>query len=193
MAHLLSRIGVPCGHEWVYSDHPRRYPELEIRGDSSAQAVPFLHKFPSLVLHQVRHPLRVIGSFLGFGLFRDPSAHGIDGQFMMRHFEFTGDELGDAMRYYVHWNELCERVEPDRYLRYQLEQIDVEHMTRICGFLGEPVDRVAIELALRAVPRNFNTQFNSRRIAWCDLPDGPAKHNLQQMAVRYGYSDVDES
>jgi hypothetical protein len=152
-----------------------------------------LHKFAGLVLHQVRHPLRVIGSFLGFGLFKDPSAHGVDGQFMMRHFEFTGDELADAMRYYVHWNELCEQVDPSRYLRYQLEQIDVELMTGICGFLGELVDRVDIELALRAVPRNFNTQFNSRRIAWDDLPDGPVKHRLQQMALRYGYSDVDDS
>ena len=161
MAELLTRMGIPCGHEWVFSAHPRRYPDLDIVGDSSAQAVPFLHEFTGLVLHQVRDPLRVIGSFLGFGLFKDPVAHGIDGQFMMRHFQFTGDELGDAIRYYVEWNERCERVEQSRYLRYQLEQIDVGLLRHICQFLREDVSESVIQEALQSVPRNFNTRAST--------------------------------
>jgi hypothetical protein len=191
MAQLLSRMGVPCGHEWVYSDHPRRYPELEILGDSSAQAVPFLDQFPGLVLHQVRDPLRVIGSFLGFGLFKDPAAHGIDGAFMMRHFPFTGDEVRDAMRYYVEWNERCEQVEPTRYLRYQLEQLDVELVQRICGFLKEDVGPSKIEQALQSVPRNINTRFNSHPLQWDALPECLFKEDLRTMARRYGYAGSD--
>jgi hypothetical protein len=187
IAQVLTRMGIPCGHEWVYSAHPRRYPDLDIVGDSSAQAVPFLHEFTGLVLHQVRDPLRVIGSFLGFGLFKDPVAHGIDGQFTMRHFQFTGDELGDAIRYYVEWNERCERVEQSRYLRYQLEQIDVGLSRHICQFLREDVSESVIQEALQSVPRNFNTRFNSQSLTWDHLPDGRDKERLRELARRYGY------
>jgi hypothetical protein len=187
MAQLLTRMGIPCGHEWAYSAHPRKYADVEIAGDSSAQAVPFLSEFRGKVLHQVRDPLRVIGSFLGFGLFRDPKAHGVDGEFMLRHFEFTGNELDDAMRYYVEWNRRCEGVDPSRYLLYQLEQVNVDLMMQIARFLGEDVSGPTIEQAIAAVPRNFNTRFNSRSVLWSDLPEGPAKQSLRAMALRYGY------
>jgi hypothetical protein len=191
MAQLLTRMGIPCGHEWVYSAHPRKYPDVEIVGDSSAQAVPSLPEFGGKVLHQVRDPLRVIGSFLGFGLFRDPKAHGLDGQFMMRHFEFTGNELDDAMRYYVEWNHRCECVDPARYLRYQLEHVNVDLMTHIARFLGEDVATTTIEQALGAVPQNFNTRFNSRQVLWDNLPEGPTKNSLRAMALHYGYHGAD--
>ena len=186
-AQVLTRMGIPCGHEWVYSAHPRRYPDVEIVGDSSAQAVPFLPEFTGQVLHQVRDPLRVIGSFLGFGLFRDPRGQGVDGQFMMRHFRFTGDELGDAMRYYVDWNRRCEAVDPSRYLRYQLERLDAGLLARIARFVGEDVSQSQIEAALQAVPRDFNTRYNRRPLSWSDLPDGRARDELRTMALEYGY------
>ena len=191
-AQVLTRMGIPCGHEWVYSAHPRRYPDVEIVGDSSAQAVPFLPGFKGLVLHQLRDPLRVIGSLLGFGLFRDPRSHGPDGAFMMQHFRFTGDELGDAMRYYVEWNRRCEAVDPARYLRFQIEQLDAATLAQIARFVGEDVAQAQIEEALGAVPHDFNTRYNRHSLAWSDLPEGRTREALRAMAQEYGY-DVEQA
>jgi hypothetical protein len=136
----------------------------------------------------VRDPLRVIGSFLGIGLFRDPLSKGADGAFITRHFEFTGDEIGDAMRYYVEWNARCERVPSDRYLRYRLEDIDASLLRRIANFLDRPISDEAIQAALEAVARDFNTRYSQKPLSWSDLPAGPAREALEAAALRYGYS-----
>ena len=66
-AQVLNRAGIACGHGWVYPpDGVRRYPHVEVLGDAAPLAVPFVADFQGLVLHQVRHPLKVIGSLLGF-------------------------------------------------------------------------------------------------------------------------------
>jgi hypothetical protein len=40
-AQVLNLIGIPCGHEWVYSpQNVRRYPEIELLGDASPLAAP---------------------------------------------------------------------------------------------------------------------------------------------------------
>ncbi len=186
IANVLTRAGIPCGHEWIYCPAYRRSSRgSEIIGDSSAQAVPFVPDFDGYVLHQVRHPLRVIGSFIGFELFKDYRVHGDDGDFMAQHFTFTGNEMYDVMRYYVEWNTRCER--PDRYLRYKLEDIDRALVRRLADAIGEPVDDAAIDQALTEVPRNTNTRNNHQPVTWADLPDGPLKDDLVRMTVRYGY------
>lgn len=186
ISQILTRMGIPCGHEWVYSPHPRRNPHIEILGDSSAQAVPFVPDFDGFVFHQVRNPLQVIGSFIGFNLFKDYRWHGPDGEFMAQHFHFTGDELGDAMRYYVEWNQRCERQ--DRYFRYKVEDIDRAMLRRMADLIGVRVEDSAIDQALREVPTNCNTRHNAQPLTWDDLPDGPLKDDLIAISRRYGYN-----
>jgi hypothetical protein len=190
IAELLTQAGIPCGHEWVYSPHARRNPHIAILGDSSAQAAPFVPDFPGFVFHQVRHPLRVIGSFLGFGLFHDYRQFGPDGEFMARHFRFTGDVLGDAMRYYVEWNTRCERFA--RYLRYRVEDVNHDLVRRIAGAIGVTADDRGIARALETVPTNTHTLHNFQTVTWDDLPAGAAKEDLIRIAARYRY-DVPRS
>jgi hypothetical protein len=188
IAEVLTRMGIPCGHGSVDSPGSRRHPEIEILGDSSAQAVPFVLEFPGFVFHQVRHPLRVIGSFLGFNLFKDYRWFGPDGEFMAQHFRFTGNELADAMRYYVEWNLRCERRH--RYLRYRVEDLDRDHLLRMAAAIGRTVSDEAIDRALADVPRNHHSlpaPNNPQSVTWEGLPDGPAKDALWEIAVRYGY------
>ena len=185
-ARVLNLLGISCGHGWVYSpQEARRYPEIEIQGDASPLAAPFVRDFPGLVLHQVRDPLKVTGSLLACNLFRQPRSHGPEGEFLARHFDFTGDLLKDAMRYYVTWNTRCERH--NNYLRYRIEDLDAELLGRISGLIGHEVGDKTIRRALEMVPTDSNTRYNARRVRWDDLPDGPEKDALTRLAARYFY------
>jgi hypothetical protein len=74
---VLSRLGLRCGHEVVFGPRTRSFEGFRGQhGDSSWLAVPFLPELPAdtLVLHRVRHPLRVVRSLLGIRFFDDRSA-----------------------------------------------------------------------------------------------------------------------
>ena len=191
MAQVLTYMGIPCGHRWSQGPGPRRYPHVEILGDSSPMAAPAVQAFPGLILHQVRDPVAVIGSFLGTGLLRDPKSRGVDGAFLMEHFPFSPFELGDAMRFYLNWNARCERH--DRYLRYRVEDIDLNLLRRLAEVIGVDVPDATIRKALSRVPRDFNRCPTPRSISWADMPACWAKTELMGMAARFGYPSTDRT
>jgi hypothetical protein len=185
-AQVLNRMGIACGHGWVYTpDGVRRYPEIAILGDASPLAAPFAKDFNGLVIHQVRHPLGVIGSLAGSARTRNLLIHGPDGEFLARHFVARGDVLDDAMRYYVEWNARCERH--DAYLRYRIEDLDARRLLRIADMIGQVVDDAAVARALEVVPADFETQDSAATPSWSDLPEGPSRDALMRQADRYGY------
>jgi hypothetical protein len=185
IAQVLNHVGIFCGHEWVYTPSPAELP-FEIMGDSSAQAAPIAADFPGIVLRQTRDPLRVIGSFLRFGLFDDYRRCGEGGEFIARHFHFTGEPLPDAMRYYVEWNLLCERAH--EYRRYRVEDMNSRLLCQIGEWIGVPVVEESADQALARVPSNCNTRGDAPSLSWRDLPAGTTKDRLREMALRYGYN-----
>ena len=78
-AAVLSRLGLRCGHEVVFGPATRAFTGFGGQhGDSSWLAVPFLGQLPAgpdgaVVLHRVRHPLKVVRSLLGIRFFDDRS------------------------------------------------------------------------------------------------------------------------
>jgi hypothetical protein len=185
-AQLLNRMGLACGHGWVYTpDRVRRYPGVELLGDAGPLAAPSARGFPGLVLHQVRHPLKMIGSLLGAYPDRHALARGSAGAFLSRHFALGDDPLDNALRYYVAWNSLCERH--NGYLRYRVEDLDAGLLARIAELVGRPVAADAASRVLEAVPTDARTFYNARRLDWADLPAGPSADALLRMAARYGY------
>ena len=189
-AQVLNRAGVPCGHGWVYSpDGVRRYPHVEIVGDAAPLAAPSAGDFNGLVLHQVRDPLKVIGSIVGSAPAKNPLTNGPESVFVARHFVANGGPLDDAMRYYVEWNSRCERQ--NGYLRYRIEDYGAGLIFRIADLIGHPLDATAVALALAAVPADFNTRYSARHLSWSDLPEGPSRAALERLASRYGYCAVD--
>jgi hypothetical protein len=184
IAQVLNHVGIFCGHEWVYTPSPAELP-FEIMGDSSAQAAPVAARFPGLVLHQTRHPLKVIGSFLKFGLFDDYRRCGVGGDFIARHFQFTGEAVVDAMRYYVEWNLLCERAHD--YQRYRVEDMNSRLLCQLGESIGVPVSQESADRALAKVPNNANTRGDVAILSWGDLPAGIPRDRLKEMAIRYGY------
>lgn len=181
IAKLLREMGVACGHEAVFSKRGVTATRT-LQGDASWLAVPYLGSYRGVVLHQTREPMATINSFVGVHRFSQAIDPKRSISFVAKHFEITGDEVVDAMRWYVEWNERCE---PHAVLRYQVEQVP-EQIDRILATLGLSVERDRIEQALSAVPTTTNTKTRAA-LTFEDLPVGPLRDRLAGVAERYGY------
>lgn len=183
ISSALRAAGVDCGHEewWGPGPTPGR---AGLDGDSSWLAVPFLEAFDGPVLHQVRDPLAVVRSLVGIRMFSD-AVHGAFRWFMFAHLPgLTGDDVTDAMRWYVEWNRRCEE---SATMRYRVEDVDAALLVDIAGRAGFNVSREEAEAALEDV----GNRFNARRRAdldWDDLPEGALREELLAAAARYGYA-----
>lgn len=182
----MDRAGIPTCHEQHYIGSefvdgvPRPWDRREW-GEWSAQAVPHLRSIGAdVVLHQVRHPLAVIASYLRFGLFSHPGWFGAQGRAIFDHFAATGSPLLDAVRFYVEWNRRC-AAHAD--LWWRVENVDATVLRRIGDVVGADVD---VDAAL-AVPAGANTRGPTSTVRWSDLPDDAATTELIEMARSYGY------
>jgi hypothetical protein len=212
-ANLLTRVGIPCGHEslftpWGLDEAIARLEgrhgvdvsaisrescgewcpnPQEVVADSSYMAAPWLDQdllkeVP--VIHVVRHPLKVINSFVvGLNYFKDWVPADVWHHFMYTHIpelrlDYT--PLERAALYYVRWNQMIERKASNRpYLFCQLEHIT----EKLFDFLGVtcPDDSV-----LGA--RNVNSRMVGKsRHRFEEIPEGPIRDELEMLAERYGY------
>lgn len=191
IARVMNRAGIRTLHEQHFiatrfeDGRPKPW-DRDARGEWSAQAVPFLDDYDCWVFHQVRHPLRVIDSYLHFGLFANPIRFGRQGRFMAEHAGITGgNPLGELVRFYVDWNRRCER--PRRYKRWRVEDVSPSLIVKLGGLLGVDVPVGAAAVALDEVPTDTNTRRPEHSLTWDDLPDTGDTLELMEMAGRYGY------
>lgn len=178
-AELLTALGIPCGHERVYTRHDVKK-QWGLRGDASWLAVPHLDRFKGVVLHQVRDPLAVVRSFVGIGFFTRENNRFTE--YAKGFFEFTGDPVIDAMRWYVELNERCER---HATFRYRVEDFP-EALDGVLDALGTEVDAERRRAAFALVPPNTNTRPRSG-LGLADLPRGEHLDRLIAIGERYGY------
>ena len=76
LAALLGGLGLDLGHEDLFGPRTRSFDGWHGRqGDSSWLAAPFLGEVgDAVVVHQVRHPVKVVRSLLGMRFFADRSS-----------------------------------------------------------------------------------------------------------------------
>lgn len=116
-AKWLTSIGIPCGHEAFFT-----YPGLEhalrilrtrhghLRAESSWEAAPHLDCAPlkdALLIHQVRHPKRVIESCLRVPPAVTPSYE----KYLERYLPETAkysDTLNKTACRWIYWNQMIE-------------------------------------------------------------------------------------
>lgn len=197
-AQLLTALGLPCGHETIFSlpavvkervAWPKTYP-----GDSSWLAVPYLAELPAgtAILHQVRDPLAVVRSFSRIRFFQEQVPYR---EFLERHLEGLAEcePFEAALRYWDEWNAKAEeaaQIEGLAYLRYRLEDLSEELVGRILEFIGHPHDPTRVHDAVVTHPTNYNTRGDLRidsGISWAALPECSAKSAAARRAKRYGY------
>lgn len=213
-AALFTAADLPCGHEVVFTDKPglldraaprhglvaiakepvgRLKEELRrrrtsVRGDASWMAVPRLRRFHGISFLQLRHPLLVIRSFVGTRFFSDSTKYGAQRRFAAAHFDISGDDVRDAMRWWVQWNSLAA---PYATRIYRLEALDEGLFAELLAILGVDQSARRAEAALAVVPPDVNSSsqrgYSPGDIEWGDLPAGRQKLALESLARRYGY------
>lgn len=205
LAQLLTRLGLPTGHEQVY--HPGNLATGEFhwnveRGEASWLAAPFLAHFQGDAVHLVRHPLDVIGSFAGIGFFErrpgDPGYEYTRWAYVGAGLEPPADEALDpagrerlavarATAHYVRWNRLIER---HARWRFRIEDLDVAGVRVLTELLGAPRREALVRGVLASLPRDVNTRAR-REVGWGDVPDD-VRGELASVARDYGYDAPDD-
>ena len=197
LSDVLTKAGCPTGHEDVFT--PLGYTEMwwwqgedgkthNLKGDVSLYAVPALHLWDGPILHQVREPLACIGSLTGWALPSFPNMQGSGGEYVNRYLGWTcSDQITASARYWVQWNEMCERGRS--YLRYRVEDAGPELLHDLLAFVGESLSLSTIQRAYRTV-EPLSYRGHGRRapveLDWSDIPD-PERSQVKRLAERYGY------
>jgi hypothetical protein len=96
-----------------------------------------------------------------------------------------------AMRYWVLHNRRIEAGPVVR--RYRVEDVGEDLVLWLSERVGQVVSRQQAREAVAATARDTNTmrtkfsQEPMREIAWDDLPPGPDRDDVLELAYRYGY------
>lgn len=206
-AKMLTSVGIPCGHESVYTldgvvspfrlsdasleDH-KTFALLEpwvdpriIVADSSYLAAPHIKDCKATIIHVVREPMLVISSFLdhlkgGNGYFKND----MDAYEKYIHRYLPGlnkiyDPVEKACYFYVKWNEMIE--EGCRGRNFYFHRIE-DGIDGLCKFLDvDPCN------AYDDKKSNTFRFFKEKFWGWDGIPSGEIKDSLLEMSKRYGY------
>jgi hypothetical protein len=182
-ATVLSAAGYHCGHERIINiDRVGKLHPHHI--ESSGAAAPLLHEWPdAYVVHQVRHPLRVVASALARGFPKSRS-----GVWTVAHCPAIGEESTrseQALRWWHDWNQLAEvRAE----MRWQVESLTSITLGAALAESGRTADLDRLKAAMMLVPRDLNAQPDPPpRLTWHELPPGRALDDARALAKEYGY------
>jgi len=217
MARLLTSLGVPCAHETIFQNDgidaatkrmlgitPLHLSGVSMRdsqdwlnpdnleAESSYMAAPFLnHDFlmDSLVIHVVRHPVKVVNSFCNYlDYFQSSDPTNAYEAFIYNHIPELRDELTPYDRgclYYVRWNEMIERNLMNRgYLFHRIE----EGIKPILEFLEieEPEEFFKDKKA--------NTfEKPCAKFSVKDIEQDYVRETFTEIGNRYGYSMLSEN
>lgn len=133
------------------------------------------------VLHQTRHPLKVIASMQTFGV--------STWTFMAQHIDMDpqAPHIARAMRAWVGWNRLIESRAEWRFQIEELSAVFPEFCRRV-GVQPQPLPEVPHEA------RDSRTR-RYRPLDWLDLveADEGLAESTRQLALEYGYSDLAKS
>lgn len=214
MSNVLTSIGWPCGHEAIFGPEglgrakevikgslPAENSEISrhgdvlsegmnLVGDSSYMAAPFLREFDALVVHLVRNPIPVVASLTG-GFFRnftrnqptefeDAPDHIRYESFIYKHVpELSGDmpQLDRACLFYLRWNGMIESS----------GRVDIRHRVE------DPAERV-LKLFSHEGDCFSDTRCNSfadssRRWSLNQIENQEIRSEIKDMMKRYGYAE----
>lgn len=204
IATLIQRAGIPCGHEnHLVCEKARVSQETGAPwGDSSWLAAGWLDEIPqeTVVLHQVRDPVKVINSGMApnaGNMFRDwPPDEGADKYRTFIHqrtqdwpWQCQKSELEREMLFWVRWNELVERKSESQgrtYFRYRIEDMDGPLLEVIWKLIARELTCPPTEV-LHQHTMAVDKTLNHRAAVSDAMTPALLSHDARKMANRYGY------
>lgn len=173
-ARSVSRFGLPCTHEQVFTSEGVARDVWT--AESSSLAVPFLPLDDTYTVHLVRHPLRVIASIVWRG---GPNEFSL--RFLEKHAPHIPQPpdvsvLEHATAYWYDWNRSIQALQPNEVAR--LENVSPRDVRRWVG---------AVRPARReAKPPGVSNASRGRvpRLAWKDIPN---TRRVKALARELGY------
>lgn len=192
VADYLTAAGHPCGHEQFYRPTGPLYRKSEVtiatEGDSSWLAVPYLPETGIRVVHQTRAPLLVIRSFLKLGFFHDEhySRHKRFVDFAKVHFDFSNDPLQSAMRWWIEWNEKCQKI-TDQHFRLEDFHDTTEQLSEWLGF-DKPLPSLSLPTDTNTKQSLIEISIDEISVKIQEYPEYP---RLVSLAARLGYELLD--
>lgn len=183
IAALLWAGGIRCGHEGWWSPLDRKRPRLQ--GDASWCATFELDGYGGRIFHQVRDPLVTMRSVAAVEVAphrRRNAWYRYRTQFV----DYTGDPMIDALLTTERWLVKAEAIAE---WTWRLEDVDTALVSEIGTRVGLPIDGAGVAAAIASAPRNeaYSKKEGTFDFGWDDLPDGPEKHRIVEIARRYGY------
>lgn len=215
MGKLLTSMGVPCGHESVFDyaapqvvldryygigkcvlsgvsrkDEPKdrkNWVDISsIRADSSYMAVPYLSQIDSSIIHVVRHPLKVVSSFIhDLRYFNNGNSQYEKWiRFHVPEISNFKTPLTRACYYYVEWNSRIEKEGKSKgYLRHRIEDPNLDD---IFNFLE-------VDPKLNVYGNKKSNTMRRKRHYGFDFTDLTGihpyvKNRFFKMAEKYGYT-----
>lgn len=180
-SELLKRLGLDVPHERVGRNGAASWKHI-VSGTfvyvGKRREVEIDSRGFTRVLHQVRHPLKVISSMQTFSA--------STWQFMAKFIELdlAAPPVRRAMQAWVGWNRL---IEPRARWRFQIEQLAAQ-FDRFCTEAGVPVQ------PLPEVPPAAKDSRTDRfaAVGWEDLAalDAGWAEAVRELALEYGYGDL---
>lgn len=202
-AAVLEALGIRTTHERVYTPDLIPGDETSLKtiaerwqntdAECSWLAAPFIPYLPEdvIVLHQVRHPLKVIRCWASHRLLSKPAETSLYARRVMPELEGRGDVEG-AATYWYSWNLMIEANlslsgRCSNTLRYRVENVPVAPFFGILRRAGHSVTLDQVEAAFRDTPHKGACHH-------VDSPSDPTWESLSQMSLwlpltakRYGY------
>lgn len=179
-AALLTNAGVECGHEDVFTGRLDTRPVLTEGADSSWFALPYLAAQDAYVVHQVRHPLQVVASWL--------ANRSLESRFVRRFLSrWCPQALAEStpargvLRYWVDWNQ---RAASKCAQQWVVDQITPDALGHALAESGRPTRHA--KAAVDQTPREVNTKATVTPISWSAFGETSLVDQAQVLADEYG-------
>lgn len=190
---LLSRLGLQCRHQYVFPGGVAYDPgKWDSIGESSCMAAPFLEEQRNtLIIHQVRHPLRVLHSmwatlpgYLGWfhPLANRENMFYSNVRLLLPEIWDVSQEHGERCAYYwLRWNQL---IEGYAHRRVRVEEWDDDLLSTVLGNFGLEYGEEQARM-FRDCPTDVNTKGHRGEIELKEL--GRFADEVVDQVARYGY------
>lgn len=195
-SRLLTAAGLPCGHEKVFNHRGAGVWPPGAVADSSWMATPHLAGLDLPVLLLVRHPLRVVASWVEIGFFTDVDAGNPTHKPLQQYAPHVYRHDNAADRALDMWATLTTAALPHAEIVWRLETVTAGHAARLAAWAGGEPDRAHHAYAATP-PGNRHQRMRDRTgvthpRSWQTHQDRTLVDRARHLARLVGY-DPDEA